>query len=212
MSRYGLLVAGFHYPDIAADEFDDWYDTEHIPERMGVAGFLNAQRWVATDGARTAMATYDLTGLAVLEDPAYVMRKGEGRTPWSKRIARKTRLFLRLTAEQILPGNEAAPAEAGGLLMFATNVAPGAEAEFNAWYDEEHIPRLLQVTGVLSARRFRTHEGAPGYVALYHLSSPAVSLSRAWTEAVETAWTAKIGAHLHDSVRLVFGRYEATHA
>jgi hypothetical protein len=112
-----LLVAGFHYPDIAADEFDEWYDTEHIPERMGVPGFLNAQRWVATDGSRTALATYDLTSLDVLKHPAYTVRKGDGRTPWSRRIARRTTLFLRLTAEQILPGDVAGPEGAGGLLV-----------------------------------------------------------------------------------------------
>jgi hypothetical protein len=211
VSRYGLLVAGFHYPDIPADEFDDWYDTEHIPERMGVAGFLNAQRWVATDGSATAMATYDLTSLDVLEDPAYTVRKGEGRTPWSKRIARKTTLFLRLTAEQILPGSAAGPENAGGLLMFATNVAPGAESDFNAWYDQEHIPLLSKVPGVLSARRFRTAEGTHAYVALYHLSSPEVSACADWNRAMQTAWTARITPSLQDSLRLLFARYEANH-
>ena len=212
MSRYGLLVAGFHYPDIAADEFDEWYDTEHIPERMGVPGFLNAQRWVATDGSRTALATYDLTSLDVLEHPAYTVRKGDGRTPWSRRIARKTTLFLRLTAEQILPGDVAGPEGAGGLLMFATNVAQEAEADFNAWYDQEHIPLLAKVPGVLAARRFHTREGAPAYVALYHLEHPAVAESPKWQAALETPWTARIDPHLKDSLHLVFARYEARHA
>jgi hypothetical protein len=210
--RYGLLVAGFHYPDIAPDEFDDWYDTEHIPERMSVKGFINAQRWIATDGARTALATYDLDSLAVLKDPAYVVRKGEGRTAWSKRIARKTELFCRLTAEQIVPGNEAAPLDAGGLLMFATNIASEAENEFNAWYDEEHVPALKSVPGVLSARRFRTDEGAPQYVALYHLSAPEIATSKAWQAAVDTPWTAKMRPHLEKIQRLILRKYEERHA
>ena len=57
MTAYGLLVAGFHYPGIASDEFDDWYDTEHIPERLGVKGFINAQRWVAPDGSKAVRLT-----------------------------------------------------------------------------------------------------------------------------------------------------------
>jgi len=36
---YGLLIAGFDYSTIAEDEFNAWYDTEHIPERMAVKGF-----------------------------------------------------------------------------------------------------------------------------------------------------------------------------
>jgi len=39
---YGLLVAGFDYSNAGADEFNAWYDTEHVPERERVAGFINA--------------------------------------------------------------------------------------------------------------------------------------------------------------------------
>ncbi|HYC48008.1 MAG TPA: hypothetical protein VED01_21250 [Burkholderiales bacterium] len=212
MPRYGLLVAGFHYPNIAEDEFNDWYDTEHIPERMSVKGFINAQRWVAADGARTALATYDLESLAVLKQPSYTSKKGDGRTPWSKRIARTTELFCRLTAEQIVPGDEAAPSNAGGLLMFATNVAREAENDFNNWYNEEHVPALRKVAGVLSARRFKTDEGAPQYVALYHLSGPEVASSEAWKKAVETPWTARIRPHMKDVLRLAFKKYEEKRA
>ena len=207
MSSYGLLVAGFHYPNIPADEFDDWYDTEHIPERLSVKGFINAERWVAADGAKTALATYDLESLAVLKQPSYVTKKGDGRSPWSKRIGRKTELFCRLTAEQIIPGHEAAPGNAGGLLMVATNVAPEIERDFNAWYDEEHVPALRKVPGCLSARRFRTDEGAPQYVALYHLAAPEVVAGEAWKHAVETPWTARIRPHMKGTLRLVLRRY-----
>src|SRR5262245_49585058 len=33
----GLLVAAFDFSTAHADEFHDWYDLEHIPERMAVA-------------------------------------------------------------------------------------------------------------------------------------------------------------------------------
>jgi len=42
----GLLVAGFDYSPVAADEFNDWYDTEHVPERERVPGFMRIERWV----------------------------------------------------------------------------------------------------------------------------------------------------------------------
>lgn len=212
MTQYGLLVAGFHYPNIAEDEFNDWYDTEHIPERLAVKGFINADRWVAADGAKTALATYDLESLAVLKQPSYVTKKGDGRSPWSKRIGRKTDLFCRLTAEQLLPGTAAGAANAGGLLMFATDVAAEAEKDFNAWYDEEHIPALSKVPGCLSARRFRTDEGAPQYVALYHLKGPEVVASEAWKRAVETPWTGRIRPHLKNTLRLVLSKYEGNRA
>jgi len=87
-----------------------------------------------------------------------------------------------------------------------------AEVEFNAWYDQEHIPLLSQVPGVLSARRFRTGEGTHTYVALYHLASPEVSTSVPWSQALQTPWAVKIDPHLRDRLHLVFARYEANHA
>ena len=113
-SAYAILIAGFDYSTIAEDEFHAWYDTEHIPERMGVKGFINAQRWIGVDDPRFALATYDLENLRVLDDPAYTIRKAEGRTPWSRRIASKTRLLVRMVGEQLLPGRRAAPEGAGG--------------------------------------------------------------------------------------------------
>ena len=40
----GLLVAGFNYSMVDAGEFNDWYDTEHLPERQRCQGFINAVR------------------------------------------------------------------------------------------------------------------------------------------------------------------------
>src|ERR1700722_3894443 len=42
-----------------------------------------------------------------------------------------------------------------GLVMAWTDVDPAHEHEFNRWYDEEHIGRLLDVPGFLSAGRYR---------------------------------------------------------
>jgi hypothetical protein len=48
-----------------------------------------------------------------------------------------------------------------GLLMVWTDVDPEFEAEFNRWYDEEHIARPLQIPGFLSAGRYIAVKGAP---------------------------------------------------
>jgi hypothetical protein len=38
-------------------------------------------------------------------------------------------------------------------------VDPQHEAEFNRWYDEEHLPERLEIPGYISARRFKLVEG-----------------------------------------------------
>src|SRR5262249_6455805 len=42
----GILIAAMDFSAAPEDEFHDWYDLEHIPERLRVPGFLNADRWI----------------------------------------------------------------------------------------------------------------------------------------------------------------------
>ena len=155
----GLLVAGMNYSPVGAEEYNAWYDTEHVPERLRVKGFVNAERWLGADDPFISIAAYDLDSPAVLKSPAYTAIAGPNLSPWSKRITGKIIRICRLEAEQIVPGRVAAPANAQGMLMVAMNVAPEADAEFNAWYNEEHVPALGAVPGCLSARRFKTNGG-----------------------------------------------------
>jgi len=50
-----------------------------------------------------------------------------------------------------------------GLLMVWNDIDSEYEAEFNRWYDEEHVPRLLQVPGFLNAGRYAALKGGPKY-------------------------------------------------
>ena len=212
MQPRGLLVAGFDYSPVHEDEFNDWYDTEHMPERLRIPGFGRCERWLGAENPKISIATYDLESLDVLQIDAYRNIAGANLSPWSQRMTRRTKRVCRFEAEQLPPGNREAPAGAGGLLLFAMNVEPAAEAEFNAWYDEEHIPRLMDVRGCLRARRFRitsaVSEGKQRYLAIYHLTSPEVCSSKAWQEAAVTPWTEKMRPHFRDPLRIALRRYE----
>src|SRR6201987_4803797 len=56
----GILVAAMDFSAAAEDVFHDWYDLEHIPERLRVPGFLNADRWLGAEDPKISVATYDL--------------------------------------------------------------------------------------------------------------------------------------------------------
>jgi hypothetical protein len=55
------------------------------------------------------------------------------------------------------------------LLMVWTDIDAEFEPEFNRWYDREHLPRLLQIPGFLSAGRYSALRGGPKYLAIYEL-------------------------------------------
>jgi hypothetical protein len=202
----GTLIAAMRVAQVAEDEFHDWYDTEHLPERQRVPGFLACARWLGADDPKISVATYDLESWGVLRSPAYLAIGGENLSPWSKRVAGRVERLMRFEGDQVLPGEELPPAHAGGLLLNAMNIAPELEAEFNEWYDREHIPALRAVPGVLGARRFRG-SGNRTYVALYHLASPEVQASAAWREARQSDWTSRLQPHFRDHLRLVCRRY-----
>jgi hypothetical protein len=203
----GTLIAVMNMGLVAEDEFHDWYDTEHLPERQRIPGFLTCQRWIGAQDGKVSVATYDLDSLAVLRSAAYLAIGGENLSPWSKRVTGRVDRLMRYEGEQILPGDEIAPASAGGLLLNAINIGPELEAEFNEWYDKEHIPALAAVPGVLSARRFRGSSGNRTYVALYHLASPSVVESAGWQRARTSDWTSRLQPHFRDHLRLVCRRY-----
>jgi hypothetical protein len=203
----GVLIAALGMGRAAEDEFNDWYDTEHLPERQRVPGFLVCQRWIGAQDPTVSVATYDLESVAVLKSPGYLAIGGENLSPWSKRVTARAERLLRFEGDQILPGDELAPGSAGGLLLNAMNIAPELEAEFNDWYDKEHIPALRAVPGVLSARRFRGTSGNRTYVALYHLARPEVVESGEWKTARVSDWTSRLQPHFRDHLRLVCRRY-----
>ena len=72
------------------------------------------------------------------------------------------------------------------------DVEPAFVDELNRWYDEEHIPLLSRVPGVLRARRFFDPNGKPRYVALYDLADESVVQHPEWQAALRTEWARKI--------------------
>jgi hypothetical protein len=68
-----------------------------------------------------------------------------------------------------------------GHLVFAlcVDIDPEREAEFNEWYDHEHLPAVVGCPGVISGRRYRADRVGRGendlarYWAVYEVESEA---------------------------------------
>lgn len=206
----GLLIASFDISGCPQDEFNDWYDTEHVPDRERVPGFLTLERWTGADNDKVAFAIYDLQSVDVLKSREYQAIGNMNPSPWTRRLMPKCKRILRFVGEQIAPGNVLGPRGAGGLLVMGFNVAVGAENEYAHWMDEEHLPRLSKVPGVLSARRFVATESTLKYVAVYHLADPSVCSSPEWLDARETPWTHSIRPRTSDRLRMTCKTYRRT--
>ncbi len=62
-----------------------------------------------------------------------------------------------------------------GVMIAMFDVPESIDAEFNKWYEEEHIPEKVgQVPGFLAARRYKSLDGRPNYLCIYELEDISV--------------------------------------
>lgn len=154
MTRRGLLLAMSEPPAAMEEEFAAWYASEHLPERLAIAGFRSALRWVAdcAPGEGKYLATYELDSLGVLSSPEYLARF-EGATPWTRRCLEKALVFRRWACEQVEPGT--------------ADVHPATKAL--ALVLSERPLQDFGLRGALQRRRFVASAGEPRHVTLFDL-------------------------------------------
>jgi hypothetical protein len=100
----GLLLATMEPPAALEGEFQDWYDTEHFPERATCEGFLTANRFTCLDGWPRYLALYDLADIEVMRGPAYKAVAVDRYSVWTRRIVSQVWGQYRAEATQIYPG------------------------------------------------------------------------------------------------------------
>ena len=153
-SNKGLLLVTMEPPAGLEDEFNDWYDTEHFPQRRALPGFESATRWVCLAGWPRWLAIYDMTSVGAVETPEYLAVSAVNSTPWSRRMLPRTVGRSRVVAEQVAPGQAAAldPAKVSRLLLAGfAGVPSGQIAELTA----ELARKAQQVEGLSQFRLFR---------------------------------------------------------
>ena len=127
MDHKGFLLVLMQPPPTLEEEFNAWYDTEHLAERLAVPGFETALRYVCQDGAPRYMAMYDMKSPAVLDSAEYLAVSFGNLSPWSKRITSRVRIY-RSGGRQVYPGNLITGHAPRALLLRFSGLPAGAEA------------------------------------------------------------------------------------
>jgi hypothetical protein len=78
------------------------------------------------------------------------------------------------------------------LYVVHTDVPDDVAAEYNDWYDREHLPRLVCVPGVVRARRYVACDAHPRYFTAYDLADRDAFSSPQGLQARKTPWTEKM--------------------
>lgn len=99
----GMLITWMDVDPAEEADFNLWYDREHLAERVGIPGFIEARRWIADNGPTKYFCTYSTETFEALSSPAY-NKVLANQTDWStKHISRfrnPGRVVGRITASR----------------------------------------------------------------------------------------------------------------
>jgi hypothetical protein len=126
-------------------EFNHWYTHQHLPERVGIPGFLRGRRYIGPeevpchDGGKY-FTLYETESLETLASAPYLLRLNNP-TPWTRRVVplfrNGNRTACRVTASLGRGvGGWAATVEFGA--------GPGEDGRLRAWLHDEAMPAALE--------------------------------------------------------------------
>ena len=184
----GLLMVWADISEDKQEEFNRWYNEEHLAELLAIPGFLNGARYEAVRGSPKYLACYELENVEVMQSDAYVHHQ-QNPTEWSQRMSPRLigTNFVGNVYQQIFPEvpstaqdqREMAPA----LQIGRMGIPAPVEDEFNHWYNTVYIPGYEQVPGCISGRRYSAARGEPKYCTVYEFEDEHVSLKPEWDKA-----------------------------
>ncbi|HXY92136.1 MAG TPA: hypothetical protein VEP49_06635 [Acidimicrobiia bacterium] len=193
MEVKGILLAMLEIEPEDTEEYNRWYDLDHLPEHISKRDVLTGKRYVAprdlqglgdgdddaTGGHPPYLTAYYLgiddfdseeaAALWTTKDRG-IIKSGRfwrsGRVPFSA----KFRLAAAFTRPPVLVSDEAVPYLAHRGVVVALGRAPSPDRRDDAlrWWDRTHLVDLLAVDGVLAALRFDAVD-APARDLLLHL-------------------------------------------
>ena len=92
-----------------------------------------------------------------------------------------------------------------GMLCTLMDIDPIDEAEFNRWYDKEHMEERASIPGFLNCRRYTALEGNPKFLNLYDTESLEALSAPVYQKALQnqTDWSKQMLARFKNFHRTV---------
>ncbi|WP_407156072.1 hypothetical protein [Bradyrhizobium sp. STM 3557] len=97
------------------------------------------------------------------------------------------------------------PLAGQGMLLTSMDIDPSDEADFNRWYDQEHLEERVAIEGFNEARRYVAEQGSPKYLCLYSTGTIDVLNSEPYRArlAHPTEWSVATMAKFKNMIRSV---------
>lgn len=149
----GVLLTLTEAPPDGEADFNEWYNREHLDERVLMPGFRRARRYRAVHGRPFYFASYETGEVADLAAPDYLARLAD-QSPWSKNVMAGLQYFHRLTCEVTVDQSRGI----GGALTVLRGVpAPADASKFRDWLSQSEFPNVTSRAGMLGATLLENH-------------------------------------------------------
>ncbi len=173
-------------------EYNRWYDTRHMPQRLTVPGYLATVRYQNTGKGAKYVMLYELSGADVL-DSAPVKQISATYDDWDRKMMAAATVEARGVYQRVFTGKQTVLDHAPFLITVRIEVDKENDAEFNDWYGQDHMPGLAVTPGVRAARRYRQLSGnSSTYLAVYELDDGNIRQNPVWQKASDTEWTRRM--------------------
>lgn len=129
------------------EEWEDWHTHEHMPERLGIPGFLRGTRCIARSGEPSYFILYEAASLTTITGGAYVERLNHP-TPWSLKMMPQHRNMVRSLC-RVRASFGGGLARAVATIRFSP--APRNGARLLKWLATDALPGLPGRKGLAAA-------------------------------------------------------------
>jgi hypothetical protein len=145
----GMLITLTEVKPRDERDYNEWYNREHIDERVKLPGFHRARRYVGADGTADPryFATYECDTVDDLATRRY-LKLLANQTPWSQRVMARFTKFHRLTLRIRV---DLAHGIGGALTCVRFVPDPKQAAKLAMWLRREALPAAVARPGMVGA-------------------------------------------------------------
>jgi hypothetical protein len=177
----GMLVVFNEVKRRDEADFTEWYNREHIDERIALPGFTRARRYVAAKASPKFLATYECSKVGDLATPGYLALLAN-QSPWSQRVMNKFTHFKRMTLRLQV---DLTHGVGGALTCVRFEPDPRTRTPLIAWL-KDILPRAVDMPGMVGA--------AAGENDLDVANAPAKKQGFEYPRTLEAEWIVMLEA------------------
>lgn len=144
----GILAVWTDVDPAEEADFNEWYNHEHMIERVSVPGFHRARRYLTVAGGSKYFAYYVTDSAAVLASPAYIERLNDP-SPWTQANVARFRNTNRSACKVL---SRVGHGSGGAALTIRLSATPGQQDALARWLAEQQFPALIKMAGIVGAQ------------------------------------------------------------